>query len=68
MKEAIMFVTCIVVMVCLGAVLFMFFRKLARIEEERWGDKAAWGKTPWWMRFFGGKKKAGPGATEEDTG
>lgn len=51
-----MFVTCLVVMGSMGAILFMFFRKLAAIEEERWGDKAAWGKTPWWMKFFGGSK------------
>ncbi len=49
--------------VSMTLILRSFFRKLARIQEEHWVEKAG-ESTPRWARFLMGKKKGGHSAQE----
>ena len=42
MRYILMTVTCVFVSAAMGVILTWFFRRLHRIEEERWGKKKDW--------------------------
>jgi hypothetical protein len=52
LRYGLMLVLCVAVVATMGGVLVWFFRRLARIEEERWGKRVGFGRPDIVTRFF----------------
>ena len=57
-SQLLLLLLAILTVAAMGATLYVFFRRLGKIEEQRWGQKTDWRAEAGKLRKFFRKRKA----------